>query len=159
MFLNTKLEEVPVQVNSEPVARAGGGPFEESFVQVGATLGAHATARTKMKVHKRASGKRNNPHAEHVPSDEMDLLIETINNGDFGWKADICKLQKHHHMYDAEHCEKKANGTLNLAQITNEEATEVDVENAFVGTDAVLDGKKGKEEKAFGQGDDFGKAW
>ena len=39
-------------------------------------------------------GKRTNLHAEHVPSDTMDLLINTINAGDFGWKADECKLQK-----------------------------------------------------------------
>ena len=84
-------------------------PVDESFVQVNSQVDAwsRATARTKMKVHKRASGKRSNPHHDHVPSDEMDLLIETINKGDFGWKADICKLQKHHHMYDAEKCEKK----------------------------------------------------
>jgi hypothetical protein len=37
-------------------------------------------------------GKRTNLHAEHVPSDTMDLLINTINAGDFGWKADECKL-------------------------------------------------------------------
>ena len=44
--------------------------------------------------------KRSNPHHDHVPSDEMDLLIETINKMDLGWKADTCKLQKHHPMYD-----------------------------------------------------------
>jgi len=35
---------------------------------------------------------RSNLHLEHKPSDEMDLLISTINNMDLGWKADICKL-------------------------------------------------------------------
>ena len=63
-------------------------PVEEAFVQLGAT----ATARTRMKVHKRASGKRSNPHYNHVPSDEMDILIEEINSGDYGWKADVCML-------------------------------------------------------------------
>lgn len=84
----------------------------------------------------------------------MDLLIETINKGDFGWKADVCKLQKHHHMYDTEKCDKK---TINLAQTTN--ANEEGEETDFVGTDQVLDGKKGKEEKKFGEGDTFQKAW
>jgi hypothetical protein len=83
-----------------------------------------------MKVHKRAGSRRGNPHYNHVPSDEMDLLIETINKGDFGWKADVCKLQKHHHMYDTEKCDKK---TINLAQTTN--ANEEGEETDFVGTD------------------------
>lgn len=47
----------------------------------------------------RAHNKRSNPHHDHVPSDEMDLLIQTINENDFGWKADTCKLQKSHKMY------------------------------------------------------------
>ena len=34
----------------------------------------------------------------------MDLLIETINMSDLGWKADVCKLQKSHHMYDSNRC-------------------------------------------------------
>jgi hypothetical protein len=45
-----------------------------------------------MKVHKRADSKRGNPHHFHVPNDEMDLLIEAVNTGDFGWKADVCML-------------------------------------------------------------------
>jgi hypothetical protein len=43
----------------------------------------------------------------------MDILIETINSSDLGWKADTCKLQKHHAMYGA-HCDKEK--TINLAQ-------------------------------------------
>jgi hypothetical protein len=49
----------------------------------------------------RAHSKRSNPHHDHVPSDTMDLLIETINESDLGWKADVCKLQKHHHLYQS----------------------------------------------------------
>ena len=36
--------------------------------------------------------KRSNPPHDHVPSDEMDILIQTINTVDLGWKADTCKL-------------------------------------------------------------------
>jgi len=99
----------PEAAPANSVPRSNTSPAEESFVQLGATtnLGSRATARTQMKVHKRASGKRSNPHYNHVPNDEMDLLIETVNSGDFGWKADVCMLQKHHHMYDADNCEKK----------------------------------------------------
>lgn len=84
----TPAPDAPVQ---EPVERTN-APTDEAFVQLGATTGAKTTARTRMKVHKRASGKRGNPHYDHVPSDEMDLLIESINTGDYGWKADVCML-------------------------------------------------------------------
>jgi len=45
------------------------------------------------------SNKRSNLHLEHVPSDEMDLLISTVNQANLGWKASTCKLQKHHKDY------------------------------------------------------------
>lgn len=57
---------------------------------------------------------RFNAHHEHVPSDETDLLIEAINNMDIGWKADTCKLQKHHASYGA-HCDKEKDA-VTLAQ-------------------------------------------
>ena len=40
----------------------------------------------------------------------MDLLIETVNESDLTWKADVCKYQKHHAKY-GKHCD-----SLNLAQ-------------------------------------------
>lgn len=43
-------------------------------------------------------------HLEHKPSDEMDLMIEAINEADLGWKADVCKYQKHNKLYGA-HCD------------------------------------------------------
>jgi hypothetical protein len=49
------------------------------------------------------SSKRRNTHIEHKPSDETDLLIETINSMDLGWKADVCKLQSNHPSY-GKHC-------------------------------------------------------
>jgi hypothetical protein len=48
-------------------------------------------------------------HLEHKPSDEIDLLISSVNEADLGWKADVCKYQKHHANYGA-HCD------LQLAQ-------------------------------------------
>jgi hypothetical protein len=65
----------------------------------------------------RDSHKRFNAHHAHVPSDENDLLISTINSLDLGWKADVCKLQKHHAEY-GDHCD-----SVNLAQ------TSVDTDN------------------------------
>jgi hypothetical protein len=35
----------------------------------------------------------------------MDLLISAVNEADLGWKADVCKYQKHHANYGA-HCDK-----------------------------------------------------
>jgi hypothetical protein len=74
-------------------------------------------AQVNIKNHKkRAHHRRFNAHKAHVPSDEMDLLIELINGSDYGWKADTCMLQKHHPMYGA-HC----NNSAQLAQIYSDE--------------------------------------
>ena len=61
------------------------------------------------KIFAKKSHKRFNAHAAHVPSDMNDLMIESINKLDLGWKADTCKYQKHHANY-GDHCE-----ALNLA--------------------------------------------
>jgi hypothetical protein len=42
---------------------------------------------------------RKNFHLEHVPSDEMDLLITSTNEADVGFKLDTCKLQKNHEKF------------------------------------------------------------
>jgi hypothetical protein len=47
----------------------------------------------------------------------MDLLIEAINMANLTWKADVCKLQKNHHMYDAGKCDQ------NLVQIKDSDNT------------------------------------
>ena len=60
--------------------------------------------------------KRVNLHAEHRPSDEMDLLIEAVNEADLGWTADVCKYQKTHAKYGGEKCNEK---TALLAQLTS----------------------------------------
>lgn len=54
---------------------------------------------------RRKTHKRHNTHLEHVPTDETDLLIQTINEMDLGWKADTCKYQKTHSNYGA-HCDQ-----------------------------------------------------
>ena len=59
----------------------------------------HTQKAAKALVSKAPIKKKTNLHAEHVPSDEMDLLISMVNSEDLGWKADECKLQKHHEMY------------------------------------------------------------
>ena len=69
---------------------------------------------------KRADSKRNNAHHEHQPSDTMDILIDAINTMDLGWKADVCKLQKHHNKY-GKHCHKDQ---VNLAQTFSNENEE-----------------------------------
>jgi hypothetical protein len=64
---------------------------------------------------KKASGKRRNLHLDHKPSDETDLLIQAVNEAALGWKADVCKYQKHHANYGA-HCDNEA---VSLAQVTD----------------------------------------
>ena len=66
----------------------------------------------------RQTSKRYNAHLEHVPSDENDVAISFINSQDFGWKADTCKLQRHHVDYGS-HCDG-----LNLAQVDSEAEVE-----------------------------------
>lgn len=39
---------------------------------------------------------------EDIPSDGQDLIIETINLMNIGWKADTCKLQKTHNKHFCE---------------------------------------------------------
>ena len=46
-----------------------------------------------------SKGPRKNFHLEHVPSDEMDLLITSVNEADVGFKLDTCKLQKNHNKF------------------------------------------------------------
>lgn len=67
----------------------------------------------------RKSHTRHNLHHEHVPTDETDLLISTINSLDLGWKADVCKLQKNHANYGA-HCDKP----VQLVQIKSDSKVE-----------------------------------
>ena len=50
-------------------------------------------------------------NTDFEPRDETDLLIETINGLDIGWKADTCKLSKGHASRGAHYEE----ATLNLA--------------------------------------------
>jgi hypothetical protein len=57
------------------------------------------------------TSRRFNAHHEHIPSDETDLAISYINHNDFGWKADVCKLQKHHADYGA-HCDNKNDSVM-----------------------------------------------
>lgn len=71
---------------------------------------------------RRKTHRRHNIHLEHVPSDETDLLISTINEMDLGWKADVCKYQKHHENYGA-HCDKP----VSLAQTDSQ----VEIESKF----------------------------
>ena len=71
-----------------------------------AQLQAQNEERLKQMQRLRQSTKRFNAHMEHVPSDETDAAISFINSQDFGWKADVCKLQKHHSDYGA-HCDQQ----------------------------------------------------
>ena len=44
---------------------------------------------------------------EDKPSDEMDLLITTMNDHDLGFKMDTCMLQRHHPRFgEGQQCDE-----------------------------------------------------
>ena len=69
-------------------------------------------------IKKTRAKKRQNLHLEHKPSDQMDLMITAVNTADLGWKADVCKYQKHHELYGS-HCDKPK--PVTLAQVNEDE--------------------------------------
>jgi hypothetical protein len=69
-------------------------------------------------------------HLEHKPSDEIDVLISAVNEADLGWKADVCKYQKHHTSYGA-HCDLQlAQEAISLAQTSSKAKDDDLVEQA-----------------------------
>jgi hypothetical protein len=72
-------------------------------------------SKPQQKVQMKKTSKRRNLHLEHKPSDEMDLLISSVNSLDLGWKADTCKYQKTHPLYGKQ-CH-----ILSLAQVSDED--------------------------------------
>lgn len=82
----------------------------------------------------------------------MDLLIETINGMDIGWKADTCKLQKHHPSYGS-HCD------LDDDDMLLQTGDDVKVNKDEKAKDQKKEGEKPKEKpKVFGEGPEFTKA-
>ena len=81
----------------------------------------------------------------------MDLLIETINGMDIGWKADTCKLQKHHASYGS-HCD------LNEDDLLLQVEDDIKVKKDEKSKESSKDGEKPKEKpKVFGEGPEFAK--
>mmetsp|Transcript_8594 Transcript_8594/g.13307 ORF Transcript_8594/g.13307 Transcript_8594/m.13307 type:complete len:180 (+) Transcript_8594:557-1096(+) len=69
---------------------------------------------------------RTNLHLDHAPSDEMDLLISTLNEADLGWKADTCKLSKSHSKYGhGQACGGDKLEEQSLLQLEDSNKTEV----------------------------------
>lgn len=103
----------------------------------------------------RAHNRRMNTHHSHVPSDYMDLLIETINESDnIPWKADTCKHQKHHASYGA-HCDKG----VQLAQLDDDDDDKVEKEApATLVQKSAPSATSSRGPKVFGQGPEFQKA-
>ena len=59
--------------------------------------------------------RRANMKAEHVATDETDLMISEINKKNLGWTADVCMLQTSHPDYDHKEC-----GGASLVQKKND---------------------------------------
>lgn len=84
-------------------------PKDEVNLMIDADINLEAVSSSAIKSkaleRQRQHSKRFNAHTEHVASDETDKAISFINNQNLGWKADTCKMQKHHSEYGA-HCDK-----------------------------------------------------
>ena len=86
---------------------------------------------------------RKNFHLDHEPSDEMDLLITTLNDGDFGFKGDMCKLQKHHERYgEGQECDKQEEDQL--LQLDSEIEIEAESESELEKSSKVKFGSNNK---------------
>ena len=85
---------------------------------------------------------RTNLHLDHVPSDETDLLIETLNSANLGWKADTCKLSKPHKLYGigSANCKKTNDQTLTLAQTSSGESESMELESESFGQTSAFSG-------------------
>ena len=77
IITDTKLND---EVNLQLEASVSETPASQNFVQTGA------------KTMQRQSHRRYNAHYEHKANAMTDAAITFINNNDFGWTADHCKL-------------------------------------------------------------------
>ena len=48
---------------------------------------------------------KTNEFDDHVPSEESDLQIMSINSANLPWKANLCMLSKNHPARDSKKCE------------------------------------------------------
>lgn len=87
----------------------------------------------------------------------MDLLIETINGMDIGWKADVCKLQKHHASYGSHCGQDNDEMLLQLDDDVNDKKDE-DSKQSKDKKKLEKDAKKVPEKPKFGFGAEFPKA-
>lgn len=140
----------PAKTPEAEVASASDGPDVTTTLQLEESQAQESKAKSQVKNKLHAKKKRSNLHLEHVPSDEMDLLISTINNADLGWKASTCKLQKHHADYGkGETCEDE------LVQLSDEEIGPIHPDNMLIQLgNEQLEGMKisefgGKDDKLF----------
>jgi hypothetical protein len=96
---NLEIEDsVPTETGSYKFAQIT-NHNEASLLQIDDTLAEDTLVQVAAEVDKKPLMHRKSHHLKHKPNAETDKLIELINTNNFGWKADPCKLQKHHHMY------------------------------------------------------------
>lgn len=62
----------------------------------------------------------------------MDLLITTLNDGDFGFKLDTCKLQLHHERHgEGQNCEDHEEDMLLQIDSSSDIESELSSEKKF----------------------------
>ena len=136
--------EAVKKTEKAPAAKAQAQVEEEATVDDSDKLTPPDAMKVQLNQKRAKKNKRSNLHLEHVPSDEMDLLISTVNQANLGWKASTCKLQKHHKDYGkGQNCEdnelllisdddaapKQSRGPIHpqnmLAQVSSEQRVEM----------------------------------
>lgn len=91
--VNTESESVKLAVITQE-NRIQTKPVEQNNLQIKSKINMPRQSKTRF-----------NAHSTHEANNETDAAISFINNADLGWKADVCKLQKHHAEYGA-HCDQ-----------------------------------------------------
>jgi hypothetical protein len=102
-------EDEVVKVNDDDQVLHADDLDNDSLIQIAAEPEDHTNLYLFEEFMMPAKKRRAHKHIDFVPREETDLLIETINSLDLGWKADTCMLRK-------EKGSKKCEEPLNLAQ-------------------------------------------
>lgn len=105
-------EDEVVKVNDDDQVLHADDLDNDSLVQIAAEPEDHTNLYLFEEFMMPAKKRRAHKHIDFVPREETDLLIETINSLDLGWKADTCMLSK-------EKGSKRCEEPLNLAQTSS----------------------------------------
>lgn len=118
-----KISVITQQNKIVPDTDAGAPKDEQNLLletEVQSLAQIQTETQTKVEVlnRSRKQARRFNAHIEHEPNSDADKAISFINNNNFSWKADTCKMTKNH-PERADHCDRKEPAVV-LAQVSDE---------------------------------------